>query len=149
MSYIVPGLPPNLKQIIEDFQLSESAEKVELLLEYSERLPPLPEHWQENRSSMESVEECMTPVFVAAELDDEGLQFFFDVPAESPTVRGFASLMAEGLNGTKPEDVLRIPNDFYLSMGLERVLTMQRLNGFAAILAHLKRLAAELLTTSE
>jgi len=138
-------LPRNLKRIVEDFQLSEGAEKVELLLEYSERLPPLPDRFREDRALLAPVEECMTPVFVAAELDADGLQFFFDVPPESPTVRGYAALMAEGLQGTHPEDVLRIPNEFYLAMGLEHVLTMQRLNGFASIVAHLKRLAAKML----
>jgi|SRR3990172_10038646 len=138
-------LPPKLKSIVEDFQLSESAEKVELLLDYAGRLHPLPDRFREDRALLEPVEECMTPVFVAAELDADGLQFYFDVPPESPTVRGYAALMAEGLGGTYPEDVLRIPNDFYLAMGLEHVLTMQRLNGFASIVAHLKRLATKLL----
>ncbi|UCH61433.1 MAG: SufE family protein [Anaerolineales bacterium] len=138
-------LPPILQTIIDDFQLSEGREKIELLLEYSEHLIPLPEKWQEDRASMEPVEECMTPVFIAAEFGHEGLHFYFDIPPESPTVRGFAALMAEGLEGTMPEDVLRIPNDFYLSLGLEDVLTMQRLNGFSAILVHLKRLASSML----
>jgi cysteine desulfuration protein SufE len=50
--------------------------------------------------------------------------------------------MAQGVNGSTPQEVLAIPNDFFLDMGLESILTMQRLNGFAAILAHMKRLAA-------
>ncbi len=139
------ALPPKLLNIIEDFQLSEGREKVELLLEYSERLEPLPARWRDDRASMQPVEECMTPVFVAAEKGDEGLQFYFDIPPESPTVRGFAALMAEGLKDSLPEDVLQIPNDFYLALGLEHVLTMQRLSGFSAILIHLKRLAASML----
>jgi cysteine desulfuration protein SufE len=53
--------------------------------------------------------------------------------------------MAEGLNGTTPQQVLSIPNDFFFAMGLERVLTMQRLNGMGAILAHMKRLATQAL----
>lgn len=140
-------LPSKLQKIIDDFQLCEGAEKIELLLEYSERLEPLPDRYKDSLASMEPVEECMTPVFVAAEKGMEGLHFYFDVPPESPTVRGFSALMAEGLQGTQPEDILRIPNDFYLVMGLERVLTMQRLNGFSAILAHLKRLASNRLNS--
>jgi cysteine desulfuration protein SufE len=37
--------------------------------------------------------------------------------------------------------VLQVPGDFFYAMGLEQVLTHQRLNGLAAILAHMKRLA--------
>jgi cysteine desulfuration protein SufE len=84
----------------------------------------------------------MTPVYVKSIMEDSGMCFYFEVPQESPTVRGFASIMAQGVNGSTPQEVLAIPNDFFLDMGLESILTMQRLNGFAAILAHMKRLAA-------
>ena len=90
---------------------------------------------------MEAVPECMTPVSVAAEMKDGGMVFHFVVPAESPTVRGYAAIMAEGLRGAIPEQVLNLPADFYLQMGLQEVLTTQRLNGMAAIVAHVKRLA--------
>jgi cysteine desulfuration protein SufE len=94
---------------------------------------------------MEFVPECMTPVYVHAETQDGRMTFYFDVPAESPTVRGYAALMGEGLRQATPEQVLSVPGDFYLHMGLDKVLSHQRLNGIAAILAHMKRLALEAL----
>jgi sulfur transfer protein SufE len=36
-----------------------------------------------------------------------------------------------------------VPTEFYLQMGLQRVLSGQRLNGIGAILEHMKRVAAE------
>jgi cysteine desulfuration protein SufE len=134
-------IPPRLTQIIEDFQLSPGREKLELLLEYSERLPPLPESVTLQHDAMDQVHECMTPVYVQSRVEQGRLYYYFDVPAESPTVRGFASLMAEGINGSNPEEVLDIPADFYIAMGLDQMLTQQRLNGISAILAHMKRLA--------
>jgi len=89
------------------------------------------------------VHECMTPVFVKAETRDNRMKFYFDVPEASPTVRGYASILGQGLDGATPEEVLRIPGDFYARMGLEKLLTHQRLNGFGAILAHIKRLALQ------
>lgn len=145
MSQTKNSIPERLQEIIEEFEYSEGREKVELLLYYSERMPDLPEHFREKRGDMELVEECMTPVHVAAEVKDHHMTFFFDVPAESPTVRGFAALIAEGLESATPQEVLEVPNDFFLAMGLEKVLTMQRMNGIAAILAHMKRLAAQVL----
>jgi len=133
-------LPTQLQEIIEDFSLCEGQEKLELLLEYSERMPALPD-WLDKDSNMDQVHECMTPVFVHAELNDGGLTFYFDVPPESPTVRGFPTILGEGLNGASPEQVLNISNNFYQQMGLHTVLTTQRLNGMQAILAYLKRLA--------
>jgi cysteine desulfuration protein SufE len=136
-------VPARLQEIIADFQLSEGREKVEMLLEFSEQLPPLPDRMSAQRDCMEKVEECMTPVFVQAEVEDNSMHFYFDIPRESPTVRGFAAILSSGLDGLAPAQVLAVPNDFYQKMGLDRVLTSQRLNGIAAILAHMKRLAAE------
>lgn len=139
-------LPPKLQEIIDDFQLSEAREKIELLIQYSENIPDIPAELQTNRAEMETVEECMTPVFVQAQLSSGRLNFYFDVPRESPTVRGFAAIMGEGLSGCTPQEVLAVPNDFFNRMGLEQVLTMQRMNGLSAILAHMKRLAAQWLS---
>jgi cysteine desulfuration protein SufE len=105
----------------------------------------IPVELQSEHSEMEAVEECMTPVFVKAQVNSGKLEFYFDVPRESPTVRGFAAIMGEGLSGCTPQEVLAVPNDFFNHMGLEQVLTMQRLNGLSAILAHMKRLAAQAL----
>ena len=136
-------IPPKLMEIINDFEFSEGREKIELLLQYSEMMPELPERIKKQHEAMDFVEECMTPVYVIAEQDENGMHFYFDVPVESPTVRGFAAIMATGLDGTTPEQILKIPNDFYQLMGLDRVLTMQRLNGISAILAHMKRIALQ------
>ena len=139
------SIPPKLLEIFGEFEISEGREKVELLLQYADMMPGLPEHILAQHDSMDFVEECMTPVFVTAEQDNAGLHYYFDVPAESPTVRGFAAIMAIGLDGTAPKQILDIPPDFYQLMGLEQVLTMQRLNGISAILAHMKRIALQLL----
>jgi cysteine desulfuration protein SufE len=66
------------------------------------------------------------------------MHFYIDVPQSSPTVRGFATILLSGLNGLTPEEILKVPSDFYQEMGLDRVLTHQRLNGISAILAHMK-----------
>lgn len=136
-------VPKRLQEIIEEFEYSEGREKIELLLDYAGRMPALPETLADKRAGMDLVEECMTPVYVASVINDDHMTFYFDVPEESPTVRGFAAIMAAGLDGATPEEVLRVPNDFFSAMGLESILTMQRLNGFSAILAHMKRLSAQ------
>jgi cysteine desulfuration protein SufE len=69
------------------------------------------------------------------------MHFYFDIPPESPTVRGLASILRQGLDGATPEQVLGVPNDFFNRMGLDQVLSMQRMKGFSSILAHMKRLA--------
>lgn len=137
------ALPERLQEIIEDFRVSSDQEKLELLLEYADRLPPLPDHLRGQPGAMEPVDECMTEASVYAETRDGRITFYFDVPPEAPTVRGYASLLHEGVRDLPPDAVLRIPGDFFQELGLQRVLSPQRLNGITAILAHMKRLALQ------
>lgn len=141
MDDTVNGLPARLQEIVDEFEWAEGQEKLQLLLEYSEKLPLLPDRLEDRREDMDQVHECMTPVCVYAELQDGGMQFYFDIPPESPTVRGYAAILGQGLQGATPEQVVAVPADFYQKMGLHTVLSYQRLNGISAILAHLKRLA--------
>ena len=114
-----------------------------MLVAYSESLPPLPAWLEDERAKMDPVPECMTPTFLFAEGQPDGsLVFHFDIPPQSPTVRGLAAILANGLNGNQPDEILSVPADFYLKMKLQEVITHQRLNGFLGILAHMKKAAA-------
>lgn len=135
-------LPTNLQTIVDDFTMMEGEEKLEYLLELAERLPPLPDHLRAKRDEMDVVHECMTPVFLDAERNSNGgFHFHFDVSPESPTVRGFAELLRSGLDGVRLDELMAVPAEFYLRLGLQRVLSGQRLNGISAILAHMKKVA--------
>ena len=138
--------PPKLQEIVDDFASMTREEKVETLVAYSESLPPLPERLKEMRDKMDPVPECMTPVFLHGEKQpDGGIEFYFDIPPQSPTVRGLASLLANGLNGSKPEEILSVPGDFFLPMNLQEAISQQRINGFIGVLAHMKQIAVKLL----
>jgi len=135
------NLPGKLQEIIDDFALAEKQEKVELLIQYAESLPALPAWLEAERDKMDAVPECMTPVHVFGELKDGHITFYFDIPPQAPTVRGLAAILAGGLNGATPEEVLSVPADFYLQMNLQEAISHQRLNGFMGILAHMKQIA--------
>jgi cysteine desulfuration protein SufE len=134
-------LPQRLQEIVDDFNYCVGQEKLEYLLQFAEELPALPGWLQEKRDNLDQVYECMTPVFVYAEKKDGRLTYHFDIPPEAPTVRGYAAILQKGLEGATPEQVQNVPNEFYLEMGLQNVMTGQRLNGISAILAHMKTLA--------
>jgi len=134
------ALPPRLQTIVDVFRSSPKEFRLEALLDYSRRLPPLPPRYVDDPSLLEEVPECQTPFFLATEVDDEGrVHMFFSAPPESPTVRGFAGILLDGLEGLTVEEVLSVPDDFYYGMGLEEVVTPLRLRGMAAILGRLKR----------
>jgi cysteine desulfuration protein SufE len=132
--------PAKLQRIVELFAGAPKDLRIEALLEYSRKVPPLPDHLEGRGDAMEQVQECQTPFFLSAEVDDEGrVTTWFDCPPEAPTTRGFAGILSEGLNGATVEEVLEVPNDFYTQMGLAEAISSLRLRGMGAILAHLKR----------
>ncbi len=143
-------LPQKLHEIVDDFSTMSREEKLETLLAYAESFPELPERLRPQFDRMEDVPECMTPVRMLAERqEDGGLVFHFDIPPQSPTVRGLASILATGLNGSQPDEILAVPADFYLPMKLEEAVTQQRITGFIGVLAHMKHIALQMLHGTE
>lgn len=139
-------LPPQLQEIVDDFASMSREEKIETLLAYSESLPSIPDRLKNQRDNMDDVPECMTPVCLLGEKQpDGGVEFFFDIPPQSPTVRGLASILASGLNGSTPEEILSVPADFFMPMNLQEAVSQQRINGFIGVLAHMKQTAVKLL----
>ncbi len=137
-------LPAKLQEIVDDIASMSREEKLETLIAYAESMPDLPERFRDERSNMEPVPECMTPVFIIAEKDSSGgIVFHLDIPKQSPTVRGLASILTNGLNGSSLEEIISVPADFYLPMNLHEAVSQQRLNGFIGVLAHMKQTAVK------
>lgn len=137
-------IPSALQEIVDDFAAMPREEKIESLIAYAGSFPELPAWLREKSDRMEAVPECMTPVRLFADKQADGrLLFHFDIPPQSPTVRGLAHLLASGLNGCLPQEVLAVPPDFFAPMHLEQAITQQRLRGFSGLLAHMKHAALE------
>lgn len=133
------ALPPRLQQLVDLFAASPKQVKVEALVDYAKRLDDPSEAMLEDRV-LEQVHECQTPFFVATEVDAEGrVTLYFQVPQESPTMRGYAGILADGLNGSTVQEILDVPDTFYLGMGIEEVVSPLRIRGMGAILARIKR----------
>ena len=133
------SLPPQLAELVDDFAGVGPKDRLQLLLELSRELPELPERYADAADSMEQVHECQSPLFLAVEVDDSAhVHLFFSAPPESPTTRGFASIMHTGLDGESAEDVLAVPDDFYTALGLAAAVSPLRLRGMAAMLARIK-----------
>jgi cysteine desulfuration protein SufE len=134
---------PTLETIIPRFKAADRSTRLETLLDYSRRLPPLPERLEAEKDRGDHrVHECQTPVFLWVELEDGKVHIHADVPREAPTVRGFISLLARTLEGAAPEDVAKIPDDLLDQLGLSETLGMTRTQGLTAILQRIKRSVA-------
>ena len=137
-------LNPRLQEIAEDFSAVPDRERLQLLLEFSQELPPLPERYAEHRDLLEQVPECQSPLFLAVEVGgDETVHLFFDAPPEAPTTRGFASILWAGLDGLSAPEVLATPAEFTTSLGLQDLVSPLRLRGMAAMLSRIKHQVRE------
>jgi cysteine desulfuration protein SufE len=133
-------LNPRLQEIVDDFHAVPDKDRLQLLLEYSQDLPPLPERYAAHRDRMEPVPECQTPLFLAVEVEpDETVHLFFDALPEAPTTRGFAAILHAGLDGLGAQEVLAAPAEFSGQLGLADLVSPLRLRGMAAMLGRIKR----------
>ena len=137
-------LNPRLQEIVDDFHGVPDQDRLQLLLEFSQDLPALPERYAGRRDRMEPVPECQTPLFLAVEVEpDETVHLYFDAPAEAPTTRGFAAILHAGLDGLDAGEVLTSPPEFSSQLGLSDLVSPLRLRGMGAMLARIKRRVRE------
>ena len=133
-------LPAQLAEIREDFLALEQRDRLQLLLEFSNELPEMPERYLEHPDLFERVVECQAAVFIFVEVDDKNaVHLYATAPRESPTTRGFASILAQGLDGLSVEQVLAVPDDYPQSIGLTEAVSPLRLRGMSALLARTKQ----------
>ncbi|WP_433090455.1 SufE family protein [Dactylosporangium sp. CA-052675] len=136
-------MPGKLAAIVEDFASAPRDVVLEMLLEFSDAVPPLPPELAEH-AGMEQVPECQTPFFLKADVTEQRtVRLHFDCPPEAPTTRAFAGILAEGLEGATADEVLAVPSDLYQRMGLAEAISPLRVRGGTAILQRLKRQVSE------
>src|SRR5512143_2090387 len=102
----ISNMLPQLDKTIRRFAASDRQTRLELLLDYAQKLPALPERLVPLRDQgINRVPECQSPVFLFLERENGGVVLHADAPREAPTVRGFVSLLARAIHGAAPADV--------------------------------------------
>jgi cysteine desulfuration protein SufE len=134
-----PELPSALAEIRQDFLDLGVKDRLQLLLEFSNELPELPARYADHPDLLERVEECQSPVFIFSEVDDGRVHLFATAPREAPTTRGFASIIAQGLEGLTVEEALAVPDDYPQTIGLVEAVSPLRIRGMTALLGRAKR----------
>ena len=141
------ALPEGFAEIADDFLALGGRDRLQLLLEFSQGLPELPERYSEHPELLEPVPECQSPIFLATEVEGQGREatahLFFSAPPEAPTTRGFAAILAEALDGRSVGEVLDTPDTVTGELGLAEVVSPLRLNGMSGMLARIKRQLSE------
>ena len=131
-------MPAPLAEVVSEFAEMAGQDKLTLLLEFANDLPALPADLTE--AAMEPVPECQSPLFLHVDAaDPANVRLYFSAPAEAPTTRGFASILAAVLDGQPAADILAVPDDFYSDLGLAALISPLRLRGMSAMLTRIKR----------
>jgi cysteine desulfuration protein SufE len=141
---VTDPLPRALADIRDEFLALDQPDRLTLLLEFANELPDLPERYRDHPDLLERVVECQSPVYMFVEIDDDRVvHLYVTAPRESPTTRGFASILAQGLEGLSDEEVLAVPEDYPNTIGLTAAVSPLRLRGMSALLARTKRQVRE------
>jgi cysteine desulfuration protein SufE len=127
-----------LASIVTDLKEADRQERIDLLLDFAKSLPPLPDELATHKDASHRVEECQSPVYLFVGVDGGNVSIRADAPIEAPTVRGFVSILLEGLNGATVEEVLQVPGDLVERCGLGEILGMLRVRGLSGVLRRLK-----------
>ena len=132
-------VPDTLAEIRDDFLELPEAERLQLLLEFSNELPAVSDEVAQHPEMCERVAECQSPVYIYVEVHDGVVTMHATAPPEAPTTRGFASILVQGITGLNADEVLAIPDDYPQSIGLTRAVSPLRIAGMTGMLARVKR----------
>ncbi len=133
----------SLQELIETFELlGDWEERYRHLIELGRKLPAMPdaEHSEANK-----VRGCMSQVWLTGELSDTTpprLQLRGD--SDAHIVKGLIALILLLTNNRTPREVLDTDiDDAFIQLGLESHLSMNRRNGFYAMVERIKQMAKD------
>lgn len=137
------SITANAQAIADDFSSLVGNEKLELLIEISEKLHSLPERYLDHPELLERVEECQSPVYLFVEVNSGVVNVFLTAPREAPTTRAFAGILHSALNGESVDTVLNFDDDYPSMLGITELVSPLRMRGIRGMLARIKRQVAE------
>jgi cysteine desulfuration protein SufE len=130
-------------EIVEEINSVDTQDRLELLLDYANALPPLPTRYADHPDLLERVEECQSPVYLFVEVNNGQVEIFLTAPQEAPTTRAFASILHRALNAQSVTDVLNFNDNFPDQLGLTALVSPLRMRGIRGMLARIKRQVIE------
>ena len=137
------SLPPSIEKTLRRFEGLGREEKMQALVSFARKLPPLPDRLRERASVAIDVPECTTPLRLFPEVEDGKLRFHAQVDTrQSPTVSAFLAILFSAVNDQPPETTLAIPPDFVRRV-MQSIGLGTREVGLEAIVLRLKHYATE------
>lgn len=131
-------------EIAEEFAFfGDWTERYQYLIDLGRKLEPFPEA---AKTDEHKVTGCQSQVWLLARGDARRLEF--QAISDSSIVSGLIALLLRVYSGRSAEEILATEPQFIDAIGLAKHLSPTRSNGLAAMLATIKRSAAECLRAS-
>jgi cysteine desulfuration protein SufE len=135
---------PTLDELLKEFQdLEDWEERYDYLIDLGKQLPELP---AELKTPEQVVKGCMSTVWLATSVVEEGAQKRVRIEADSDAliVKGLIVVLLAVFNRRTPEEILKLDeNQYFAQLGLNQHLSPQRRNGLFAMVKRVKQLALE------
>ncbi len=125
-------------ELKEDFALLEDwQDRYRYVIDLGKNLPPFPEA---DRSETWRVVGCMSQVWLKPIQTTPAMQFTAD--SDAHIVRGLIAILLIIYNGRTPAEVLSTDiNQIFTALGMEEHLSVNRRNGFFAMVERIQRYA--------
>lgn len=125
------------KEILADFEMFDDwADRYRYLIELGEKLPALAE---EHKTEANKVRGCQSQVWLIARKD--GNKVHFEADSDSAITRGLIALLVRLFSGATSAEIANANLSLIEQLGFAKHLSMSRANGFASMIATIKRLA--------
>jgi cysteine desulfuration protein SufE len=135
-----PQIPLGIQTILRRFATLTPDLTRQALVQYANKLPPLPERFQGLNRDDFVVHECMTPVAIYPEIVEGKMYYYADVPQSAPTIRALLAMIFDAINGQPPQSVVAIPQDFVRQV-MDKLGLGTREVGLNAMVERLRRAA--------
>lgn len=137
----------NVDELVETFEfLGDWEERYRYLIELGRKLPPMPdaEHTEANK-----VRGCMSQVWLAHDLVGSPQRLELRGDSDAHIVKGLIALLFQLVSGKTPEQILATDiNGVFERLGLESHISMNRRNGFYAMVERIRQMAQEAATSA-
>jgi cysteine desulfuration protein SufE len=123
------SIQETIEEIKEEFAfMGDWRERFQYVIDLGKEMPKLPEDYYTDEYKVEG---CVSQVWLEAHLEGDRVKYRGD--SDAAIVRGLVGLMVRVYSDHTPEEILEVPPEFLLEMGITTHLTPNRSNGLAAL----------------
>lgn len=125
-----------IEELLENFALFDDWEdRYQYLIELGNKLPPMAE---EHKTDLNKVDGCISQVWIVIQPDENG-KFDFLADSDAHIVRGLIAILRVLYTGERSENAAQHDiEEIFNQLGLQQHLSVNRRNGFYAMVERLK-----------